>query len=49
MRPRIKTGILVTSTTLAKRAQARRLEIEVKYIPRIIGATILSTTILGIK
>ena len=47
MRKRIRRGILITSTDLAKRKKAFKNVIEVTYIPMLFGNKIVSERVLG--
>jgi len=49
MRPRIKKGILVTSTNIGRRANAFKNVIEVTYRPLIFGNKIVSEKVLGTR
>lgn len=49
MRPRIRKGILVTSTTLSRRTDAFKNVIEVTYKPLIFGNKIVSEKVLGTR
>jgi hypothetical protein len=49
MRPRIKKGILVTSTTLSRRAEAFKNVVEVTYRPLMFGNKIVSEKVLGAR
>jgi hypothetical protein len=49
MRPRIKKGILVTSTNIGRRTNAFRNVVEVTYRPLIFGNKIVSEKVLGAR
>jgi len=49
MRPRIKKGILVTSTNIGRRANAFKNVVEITYKPLMFGNKIVSEKVLGAR
>ena len=49
MRPRIKKGILITSTNIGRRTEAFRNVIEITYKPFLFGNKIVSEKVLGAR